>query len=304
MADTPEKSTKGYSRSDLEAIAHQVAVRNGLDPTLVKAVIDQETGGTWNPKAVSPAGARGLMQLMPKTAAGLGVKDSFDPVENIDGGVRYLKQQIQRFGDVGLALAAYNWGPGNASKLQYDPRSVRIPDETQKYVPGVIGRMAKFGDSIIPSSTTAALFPKVGTALVDTIKGKVAIRAGASVSPQDVERELKMLANRAPQPPAAGPVMQASDQPIPTGASDLMPVSAPGGQPSGGAPMLQAEAGGGAPEASQNPLALLSAGAGNVRAQTQNLDQFLRARFGPLADVADPFPKTYDHDLQSLIDRA
>ncbi len=96
----------------VRAFAHLIrttAERHGVDARLVEAIVQTESAG--NPTAVSPKGARGLMQLMPERAAELGVRDSFDPVQNVDGGVRHMRDLLQRFGgDVTLALAAYNAG--------------------------------------------------------------------------------------------------------------------------------------------------------------------------------------------------
>ena len=102
------------------SIIIEAANRYQVDPAIVKAIIMAES--SYNPKAISKKGAKGLMQLMPKTAAELGVKDSFNPVYNINGGVRYYKKMLNQFnGDVELALAAYNAGSRKVKKYQGIP---------------------------------------------------------------------------------------------------------------------------------------------------------------------------------------
>jgi len=94
-----------------------------------------QTESDFNAQAVSPVGAQGLMQLMPGTAADLGVTDAFDPEQNIQAGSKYLKQLMDRYdGDAKLALAAYNWGMGN---LERHPE--RMPQETVNYVAKITG---------------------------------------------------------------------------------------------------------------------------------------------------------------------
>lgn len=116
-------SSHGYDH-----IVEKASNKYGVDAKLVNAVIKAESAG--NARAVSPVGARGLMQLMPATARELGVSDSFDPEQNVMGGTKYLSQLLKRYhGNRRLALAAYNWGMGNVEK-----RLGKMPSETRNYI--------------------------------------------------------------------------------------------------------------------------------------------------------------------------
>lgn len=127
------------TREELERLAEEEAKKRGIHPGLAKAMIEKESG--WNPSAVSGAGAQGLMQLMPGTAKDLGVKNSLDPSENLQGGLDYLKQQLEEFKTPELALSAYNAGPGNVRKFGGIPKF----SETQDYVPSVLARAKEYG---------------------------------------------------------------------------------------------------------------------------------------------------------------
>ena len=119
-----------------QAKVAELAARFDLSPTLIEALVWQES--RWRADAVSPVGARGLAQLMPGTARELGV-DPADPFANLEGGARYLREQLDRFdGDLEKALAAYNAGPGRVIRAGGIPR-IR---ETQHYVAAIMGRLS------------------------------------------------------------------------------------------------------------------------------------------------------------------
>jgi soluble lytic murein transglycosylase-like protein len=112
----------------LDPIIAKASRRYGVDASLIKAVIKAESN--FNSNAVSSAGARGLMQLMPATARSLGVSDSFDPEQNVMAGTRFLRDLLNRYnGNIDSTLAAYNWGPGNLDK-----RPGHLPRETREYL--------------------------------------------------------------------------------------------------------------------------------------------------------------------------
>jgi soluble lytic murein transglycosylase-like protein len=131
--------TTAGGTTDFEAEINAAATSNGIDPALLKGLVQQESG--FDPNARSGAGAVGLTQLMPGTAAALGVTDPTDPAQSLQGGARYLREQLDRFGgDERLALAAYNAGPGAVSKYGGVPPYA----ETQGYVNKVLANAASY----------------------------------------------------------------------------------------------------------------------------------------------------------------
>ena len=147
-------NTRTFPRlNDWDEAISSAADRYQLSPALLKAVILAESG--MNPQALSEVGAMGLMQLMPGTAEALGVEDAWDPYQNIDGGSRYIKQQLETFGDVRRALAAYHAGPANVRKYGGIPPFAT----TQAYVKRVTALYAHFQDQAPISRMTLSIAP-------------------------------------------------------------------------------------------------------------------------------------------------
>lgn len=129
-----KKVSSDLASSGYSSLINTYAQKYNLDSGLIEAVINAESG--FNPEAVSPKGALGLMQLMPATARELGVKNPFDPAQNIEGGTRYLRSLLDDFkGDLPLALAAYNAG----AKTVKEQGGIPPFKETQDYVKKVLG---------------------------------------------------------------------------------------------------------------------------------------------------------------------
>jgi hypothetical protein len=149
IRDADEPEVREISMADIQAHIREVAVRYGVSPRLVAAIVEAES--EFNPRAESRKGARGLMQLMPATATSLQVEDAFDPRSNIDGGVRHLRRLLDRFdGDLPVVLAAYN--AGEQAVLQHG--GVPPYRETRRYVRRILRRIGH--PSVKPAPPRAA----------------------------------------------------------------------------------------------------------------------------------------------------
>jgi soluble lytic murein transglycosylase-like protein len=156
QASAPAAATAAGGPVDgqFSELINAAAQKHGLDPALLKGLIRQESN--FNPNAKSPAGAAGLTQLMPGTAAALGVTNPLDPAQAIEGGAKYLAQQLKAFdGDVRKALAAYNAGPGAVQRYGGIPPYA----ETQNYVRAVMGFADEYRRQSPPAAGGAAGSP-------------------------------------------------------------------------------------------------------------------------------------------------
>jgi soluble lytic murein transglycosylase-like protein len=170
-ASTTFRTTRPISRraAEYQTLIEEHAALNDVNVDLVRALIQAESA--FNPRAVSPKGALGLMQLMPETAAELGVTDAFNPAENVRGGVRYLKQLLVKYdGRVELALAAYNAGPGAVKKY-----GGRVPPyrETQNYVARIQGSADGLGAA---ATSGTAVAPRRVYKRVEVVDGREVVR--------------------------------------------------------------------------------------------------------------------------------
>ncbi|OXM15634.1 lytic transglycosylase domain-containing protein [Paenibacillus herberti] len=150
LADVGVGTANGSGNGAFDQLINGAAAKYDISPSLIRSVIDAES--SFNPQAVSSAGAKGLMQLMDGTASGLGVTNSFDPAQNIDGGTKYLSYLLGKFeNSVPAALAAYNAGPGRLDRLGIkDEASLNekydsLPQETQNYVLKVMRKLEGAG---------------------------------------------------------------------------------------------------------------------------------------------------------------
>ncbi len=141
------------SRGEIAEIVAAAAARRNVDPALVNAVIENESG--FDERAVSSAGAQGLMQLMPGTAAALGVRDPYDARQNVNGGTRYLRSLLDRFGSVNLALAAYNAGPNAVERFGGVPPY----PQTREYVQRVLSSYERRSQLGNPATTESSPAP-------------------------------------------------------------------------------------------------------------------------------------------------
>jgi len=191
-------------RADWNEVMLDAAVANGVDPKLVQAIMQVESA--YNPRAVSRAGARGLMQLMPDTARLVQVADVFSPAENIRGGVLYLRQMIDKFGRLEYAVAAYNAGPGAVARHGGIPPYTETRDYVDRVLAlyrgtgaGLLTGLISFGGSGAPARPNGLMQANVPTMLQRAL-------AGHAITPAAPPPQV------AAPPPAAAPSAPAGTQ--------------------------------------------------------------------------------------------
>jgi Transglycosylase SLT domain len=216
-AESPDSNVEITQIVEIEAHIREVAVRYDIQPILVAAIIEAES--EFNPRAVSRKGARGLMQLMPGTASSLRVSDTFDPYENIEGGVRHLRGLMDRYrGNLPLVLAAYNAGeqavtvyrgvPPYRETRRYVSRILRRigrPDLVPRYSGVATGVVAvENGGVVVPVGTTTQLEPTITNAAVAT-PPRSAWAERQFLERQLLERQVPPKAERTVAAPPAEP---------------------------------------------------------------------------------------------------
>ncbi|HEV8144164.1 MAG TPA: lytic transglycosylase domain-containing protein [Methylomirabilota bacterium] len=214
------RRTRSETHAGIVTLAHRAAVRYGIPESLVAAVIAVES--EFNPDAISRRGALGLMQLMPRTAAGLGVRDAFDPRENVDAGARHLRDLLNRFADVPLALAAYNAG----AQAVIDHGGIPPYPETRAFVARVMSRLER-GVTPAAAVVAAATPRRIRVAARLTTNGMlphdrdlVVIPAAAALARDDE-----------PRVEAALPAPERTPQPRPVAVSASVPSAVSVGTP-------------------------------------------------------------------------
>jgi len=206
------------SPTNYEEIIQANAAKYKVDPALIKAVIQSESG--FKNGLTSPAGAQGLMQLMPGTAKSLGVANVMDPAQNIEGGTKYLAALLHKFdGDEAKALSAYNWGPGNLIKHGLE----KAPKETRDYLTKVQAAKAQFGGS---RKTLREELITLGVPVVDTFKadvqsGKVSVGEAieernriARVNPETTDEMNKTILEAQAAKPLIGEEQEETPAPV------------------------------------------------------------------------------------------
>ncbi|MBI2082247.1 MAG: lytic transglycosylase domain-containing protein [Deltaproteobacteria bacterium] len=179
FSETLSQVKNKKAKAEIYHSVMESSAKYNLPPELVFSVIQQES--CFKPNATSHCGASGLMQLMPETAASLGVENRYDIQQNIDGGCRYLREMLDRFGGrTDLALAAYNAGPGNVEKYNGIPPF----EETQNYVKNILSNVDDFSGAADMKLAYESLFKNIDPLLFPDLLAKRYQISGEPVAPE------------------------------------------------------------------------------------------------------------------------